>query len=87
MLVGVSPILTLKVRIEQIDSARRQRMSVIERRNLDVENIKEGRVKSWVTWITTLRVSEVDDFANPVHRRIVHLRILNGSSLTRTVSP
>ena len=83
MLVGVSPILTLKVRSEQNESARRQ--CFIKRRNLDVENIKEGSVKSWVTWVPTLRVSEVYDFANPIHWRVVHLRFLNGSSLANII--
>ena len=87
MLVGVSPILTLKVGIGQNESAGHQ--CVVKRKNLDVENIKEGSVKSWVTWIPTLRVSEVYDFANSIHWRIVHLRFgsLNGFSPTLSVSP
>ena len=38
-----------------------------------MENIQEGSVKSWVAWITALRVSKVYDFANSTHWRIVHL--------------
>ena len=76
MLVGVSPVLTLKVRIELNESAGHE--CVVKRRNLDVENIEKGSVKSGVIWVTILRVSEVYDFANTVHWRIVHLRFING---------
>ena len=49
-------------------------MSVVKRKNLDVENIKKGSVESRVAWITTLRVSQVYDFAKSINWRIVHLK-------------
>ena len=39
-----------------------------------MENIKKGSVQSQVACVTALCISQVYDFANSVHRWIVHLR-------------
>ena len=41
---------------------------------LNVEDVQKGSVESWIAWIPTLRLTQVDDLANSVHWGIVHLR-------------
>ena len=43
-------------------------------RDLNVEDVQKGSVEPWIAGIPTLGLSQVDDLANSVHWRIVHLR-------------
>ena len=45
------------------------------RKNLDVENVKKGSVEPRVARLPRLGLPEVDDLANSVHWRVVHLRV------------
>ena len=72
MLVGVPPILALE--IDSSFNFVEAKHFPLPDQNLDVEDVQKGSVEPWIAGIPTLGLSQVDDLANSVHWRIVHLR-------------